>query len=252
MQLKEGSMSYRELSIWFGLKPDTLSKSRPETKQKKFKKLKNFCDFHLEGKKIIIDRVYIAEYAKAYDFIEEKFDDEWGLIIERETCQVGWQKATKVDTVSRVGKAMHYKYPEVKQVAESSAISYAGKVKREKYGRNYIRESGSQGSCHTVYLNEDWSGLLSEEQMKILKQCKQDAYLNIGEQLADIDEAVAMRDITVEEAKKQKGEINTVDNYNQYQELLLNRLGFIPKKMTQIEWENNFEDGKTSILATLQ
>lgn len=82
MQLKEGIMTYRELSIWFSLKPDTFTKSRPETKQKKLNKLKKFCDFHLEGKKIIIDRIYIPEYAKAYDVIEENFTKEWGLVID--------------------------------------------------------------------------------------------------------------------------------------------------------------------------
>lgn len=30
MQLKQGPISYRDLSLWFGLKPDTFAKSRPK------------------------------------------------------------------------------------------------------------------------------------------------------------------------------------------------------------------------------
>lgn len=135
---------------------------------------------------------------------------------------------------------MHQKYPEVKQVAESSAISYTGKVKREKVGRNCINEHGKEGSCHIVYLNEDHSGLLSEEQMQILKQCGQEAYVETSIQMRKIDEGYVMREITAEEARKLKGEIDTSESYATYQELLLEHLGFIPKKLIQIEWENNF------------
>lgn len=233
MQLKQGPISYRDLSLWFGLKPDTFAKSRPETKQKKLNKLKNFCDFHIDGKKIVIDRVYIPEYSKAYDIIEENFTKEWGLVI---TYAANWQKEAKIDSVTRVGKAMHRKYPEVKQVAESSALSYTGKVKREKVGRNCINEHGKEGSCRIVYLNEDHSGLLSKEQM----QCSQEAYADVGAQIRKIDEGYAMREITAEEAKKFKGEIDTSSSYETYQQLLLERLGFIPKKLTQIEWENDW------------
>ena len=37
MELKEGYMSLRDLSLWFGLKPDTFKNSRSETKEKRFK-----------------------------------------------------------------------------------------------------------------------------------------------------------------------------------------------------------------------
>lgn len=29
MELQEGKMSIKDLSVWFGLKPDTLGKARP-------------------------------------------------------------------------------------------------------------------------------------------------------------------------------------------------------------------------------
>lgn len=242
MELKEGSMTLKQLSVWFGLKPDTLRNSKPATKQKKFQKLSHFCDFHFEGKKLYIDRVYIAEYSKAYDVIEEHFENEWGLVVNPATHQANWQKEAHVDSITRVGKAMHRKYPEVKQVAESSAISYTGQVKREKVGRNCVNEIGSDGSCKTVYLNEDENGLLSDEQMTILRQCSEEAYTDVGDRIRKIDESCTMKDITLVEAKRLKGEIDTTENYARYQELLIERLGFIPRKLTQIEWQYNFEN----------
>lgn len=44
-------------------------------KEKKLQKLKLFCDYHLENRKIIIDRVYIPEYAKAFKVFEQHFQD---------------------------------------------------------------------------------------------------------------------------------------------------------------------------------
>lgn len=241
MELKEGLMTFRQLSTWFGLKPDAITKGTASARAKKFDKLKNFCDFHLEGKKLIIDRVIIPEYIKAYDCIEENFDNEWGLVIDRKTYQANWQKVAMVDTVTRVGKAIHQKYPEVQQIAESSAISYTGQIKRRKVGRNCVEEHGEEGFCYTVFLNEDGSNLLSNEQMEILRQCRKDAYSSINDQLAEIDEALAMRDISQEEAKHLKGEIDTTKNYIQYQNLLQERLGFIPKKRTKIVHGVNFD-----------
>ena len=36
-ELKEGKMTIKDLSIWFGLKPETLAKSRPESREKSLK-----------------------------------------------------------------------------------------------------------------------------------------------------------------------------------------------------------------------
>ena len=37
IELKEGYISLKELSLWFGLKPDTIGKSRESVKEKKMK-----------------------------------------------------------------------------------------------------------------------------------------------------------------------------------------------------------------------
>lgn len=56
MKLKQGY-----ISIWFGLRPDTITKGSLKAKQKKLEKLSLFCDYHLEGKRIHIDKVFIPE-----------------------------------------------------------------------------------------------------------------------------------------------------------------------------------------------
>lgn len=234
MELKEGPMTLKELSLWFGLKPDTLRNSKPEAKARKFKKLENFCRFHFEGKKLIIDQVYIAEYSKAYNIIEENFDKEWGLVIDPETRQANWQKTQRIDTCARVGKAIHYKYPEVKQVKESTAIAYVDAVKRENYGRTYKEEIGNKGYYQTVYFNKDRTALLSEEQMKIMKECRAEAYQEISEQRFKIDEARAAGEITLTQWKEALGEVDFNEAYGNYQELMNERLGFIPRLGTQL------------------
>lgn len=236
-------MTLKQLSVWFGLKPDTLRNSKPETKARKFDKLKNFCDFHFEGKKLIIDQVRIPEYAKAYDVIEENFDKEWGLVIDPATHQANWQKEAKVDTATRVGKAMYKKYAEVKQVKESTAISYVGAVKREGYGVSYKDEIKSKGFCQIVYLNEDESGLLSNDQVEIMKECRAEAYKDINEQRYKIDEARRIGEITKQEWQEALGEVEFDEAYDKYQELVFERLGFIPEKRTQLidktEWSES-------------
>lgn len=147
MILKEGHITLKELSVWFGLKPNTITNGSVAAKQKKLERLKLFCDYHFEGKKLIIDKVYVPEYSKAYDFIESKFKDEWGSVIDKETRRYNWQKEACVDTCTRVGKVMHDKYPEVQQVGETTAINYVGAVKR-----NSVNEHKDWGSCHTVYV----------------------------------------------------------------------------------------------------
>lgn len=54
MELKEGKMTLRELSQWFGLSPDSISKSKPNVKEKKFKLLKTFANYYCE---LVINRL---------------------------------------------------------------------------------------------------------------------------------------------------------------------------------------------------
>lgn len=53
IELQEGPIMLKDLSVWFGLRPETLAKSRPQAKEKKMKILSAFADWHYEGKKIM-------------------------------------------------------------------------------------------------------------------------------------------------------------------------------------------------------
>lgn len=234
MQLHEGYMSLKDLSIWFGLKPNTLRNSSFEAKQKKIEKLKNFCDFHFENNKLYIDTIYISEYSKAYDVIEKNYLKEWGLVIDPQTRQVNWQRDLKVDTCTRVGKVMWKKYPEARQVKESTAIAYVGSVRRADYGNSYQKLGGTKGYCQVVYVNEDDTGLLNEEEVKVVKECRQEAYKDVNERRNMLDEALAVGEISQQKWSKAIGDVDTKDAFGEYQELLLEKLGFIPIRRTQL------------------
>lgn len=234
MQLKEGPMSLRDLSVWFGLKPETISNSSKAAKEKKLQRLRLFCDYHMEGRRIYIDQVFIPEYTKAFDIFETNFDKEWGYIIDDKTHQLSWQYKTRVDTCSRVAEAIQYKHPEARQVKKSTASSYVCKVRTDLYGRIYKEESGKKGCCQIVYLNENEDGLLTDEQIEILNKCRAEAYKDVNEQRYKLDEARAMGEMTKKEWQKAIGEVNTEEAYNTFQALLYEKLGFIPTRRTQL------------------
>lgn len=234
MELKEGLITLRDLSVWFGLKPDTITKSTKTAREKKLQKLHLFCDYHMEGKKIYIDKVFIPEYTKALDVFEEKFCDEWGYIVDKSTHSMSWQYEAKVDTCARVAKAIRYKYPEARQVAENTAAKYTNKVKINLYGTSCYEKVGPKGYSKIVYLNENEDGLLSDEQMGILRQCREEAYADINEQRYKLDESWAIGEISRKEYKEAQGNIDTSKAYHKFEELMYERLGFIPTRRTQL------------------
>lgn len=234
MLLKGGYMTLKDLSAWFGLKPETISNGSKTAREKKLQKLTLFCDYHLDGKRIYIDKVFIPEYTKAFDVINNNFDKEWGYIVDKENHKLSWQYETRVDSCTRVAKAIQYKHPEAKQIKETTAISYTCQAKKERYGRTYKDEVGLKGYCQIVYLNQDKSGLLNDKQIEILNECRAEAYKDVNEQRYKIDEAKAIGEITKKEWQEAMGEVNTEEAYANFQDLLYEKLGFIPIRRTQL------------------
>ena len=115
MELKEGKMAIKDLSVWFGLKPETISKGQKSAREKKFEILKSYADYHFEGRSLIIDKVYYPTYTKAFEIIEEEVPKRWGIIKTKDNKLVN-EKFTKlrIDTCSRVGSEIYYNVPEVK------------------------------------------------------------------------------------------------------------------------------------------
>lgn len=104
MELKEGYITLRELSVWFGLKPDSISRSSSATRAKKFELLKTYAEYHFEGKKLYIDRVFYPEYTKAFEIIDKEMPKRWGKIKDKngQINEVLYKE--RIDTCARVGE----------------------------------------------------------------------------------------------------------------------------------------------------
>lgn len=240
MELQVGYMKIKDLSVWFGLEPETFSKSSKSAKEKKLKILEAFAEYHFEGRKLYIDKVLIPTYSKAYEIIEKEFENEWGNIKDKNQ-QTSWQKKSRVDSCRRVGKAIYSKNKEIaSQIKDSTCVSYANKVKIKNYGHNFIDDTGLKGSSQFVYVLPDESRMLNEEELAIVKQCKCEAYKDVGEQIVNIDEAYRNGEISLAEAKKYKSEMDTNESYINYLELLMERLGYIPELRTQLIAKQNW------------
>lgn len=241
MELQEGKMSIKDLSIWFGLKPDTLGKARPQTKQKKYELLKTFADYHFEGKSIIIDRVIIPEYNKALNIIEEEFPKRWGIIKGENGQIIETLKKKRLDTCARVGTDIWYDIPEVKsQIQLRTAKNYTNAVKVKRYGHNYLDDFGSHGYSKSVWMNKDCTRPLNDEENKIVSECAQLAYGPVSDKIAKIDDDMKKGNMTKEERDYLVGSLDTMDNYDYFVELVINKLGYMPDKRTQLIDTNDF------------
>lgn len=235
-ELKLGKMTMRELSTWFGLKPDSLSKSKEKTKEKKLKILEAYAQYHFEGKDLYIDKILFPTYSKAFKIIEKEFDNTWGKIVEPETHQINpILSKMKIDTCARVGATIWYKNKEVQgQIKIKTAQNYTNKVKVERYGRNYINELGSKGYCERIWMNRDETAPLEPENLKILEECASIAYSDKAKVFAKIDDDYKNGNLSLEEYKEAKGNVNTLDSYDLFVELVVERLGFMPVKRTRL------------------
>lgn len=90
-ELKEGKITLDELADWFGIAASTIRAKK--TKENKLKILKTFADYHLEKRSIVIDKVYIPVYTKAYTLIKEQVHK------------------SNLDTCSRVASVIYNNFP---------------------------------------------------------------------------------------------------------------------------------------------
>lgn len=237
VSLKVGKMTYRELSAWFGYKkPDGFSNSSAKSKAKKLETLKSFAIYHFEGKTLYIDKVICAYYSKAFEIIEEELPHFWGCVKKEYSDEVEEQlKKKRIDTCARVGTEIHKSIPQVKsQISVKSAKEYVNRIKRKKYGRNYVNEYGTDGYSQYVWMNREGTDELDEESMNILKGCLAEAYGSVNLTLAALDDDYRHGQVSQEEYEEAKGQISSLGAYDIFIELLDERLGFIPEKRTQL------------------
>lgn len=235
MELKEGYMSIKDLSVWFGLKPETLAKSRPSAKEKKFNTLKGYADYHFEGKKLYIDKVKFPIYSKAFEIIEEEMPKRWGVIKDKDLNINETLKKERIDTSARVGKEIWYQVSTVKNaISIETSQKYTNTVKVKKYGHNYLKDKGTCGYSEYVWMNEDGSAPLVGEQLIQLQECAKIAYGDTSLLIAAIDDEFVKGLISKEERDKAVGDIETSSSHNRFVELVIEKLGFYPEKRTRI------------------
>lgn len=224
MELKLGKMSRLELSQWFGVKPNTYDHS----KKKKLEELKIFADFEEVYGGVNIIKIKIPIYAKkgsrAYNIIKNAFSDAW--------------HKSGYDTAARVGTQIWRENLELQNmITETTAKSYAARVRTEFYGRVYKKEIGLLGWCKYAYVVENkWEEavLLNDEQNKQVTDLIRKIYTNEQEPL--VYEAYQEGSITEKDYEEfQKDWKNKAgERYNIFIKELSDLLGFYPTKVTKI------------------
>lgn len=229
-QLHLGKITWKELSLWFG-QSETYFTKHKESREKKLEILSNFADYHIEDKRVYIDKIYIPEYSKALKIIEEDFDKTWNNI-------------TRIDTCARVGDAIYKKRKEVSsQIQLSTAKKYTNKVKISKYGRNYKNDFGTQGSSEYVWVEQDGWTPLTEEHHKIFVECCNEAYKTTNTLIAELTDDFKKRNISREEYNQAVGDtVIEQDGYTKLIDLCQERLGFMPEKKTLLRDRSAAQD----------
>ena len=243
MELKEGYMTLKELSIWFGLKPDTIGKSKPSSKEKRLKLLKTYAEYHFEGKRLYIDRVIYPTYTKAFEIIDEEMPKRWGKIKDKngQINEVLYKE--RIDTCARVGEDIWRNIKEVHtQISLNTAKVYTNNSKVKHYGHNHLADRGDLGRSEYIWTNERGTAPLNEEELKILKECAATAYGNVDVLIAAIDDDYKNGILTKEERDAAVGAIETADSYDLFVNLVINRLGYYPKKRTQLIDEKDWAE----------
>lgn len=224
-QLHLGWVTLKELAEWFGIAESTMKKK--SCKEKRLQLLKSFADYHMEGKKVYIDKIHIDTYSKAYDVIKEKFPSTWSK--------------SGLDTAARVGSEIYYRNKSVSgQIQETTSQAYASKVKRELYGRNYLaNDRGSLGTSEYCWCKKTSKGyeFLTQEQYDIIKDAATEAYGSYNSEIAKLADALHNNEISTQEYAQGVGELtlqNKEDCFGRFMSIVTEKLGFYPDKATLI------------------
>lgn len=244
MSLKVGKMTMRELSEWFGYQtPDGFARANSKTKEKKLKILAKCARYHWEGKSLYIDEVYIPEFHKAYDKIEQEFPKEWGHIVDNNNQLNKVTKEQRIDTCARVGASIWAKNKDIQvQVKKPTAQDYTRRIKVLWYGHNYLDDHGLKGRSEYVWVDREGMPL-KECELEIIRECKRKAYGSISELMADIDDDYHRGFISKEERDSAFGQIETLNSYEVFIGLVVEKLGYYPGKYTKLIDEVYFEKG---------
>lgn len=192
MELHTGKYLNKDLAEWFGISQGSFNTK----KEKKLEELKDFADFHLEGKKVVIDKVLIPIYSKrgsdAYQKIKEKIDEVWS--------------ESGLDSCSRVGEEIFYDLVENDvdfNLKNTTVYNYTIRGRNELYGKPF-GEAGTLGSCiYTWCKKDEETGTylpLSSEEQKIKSELQTKYFGDTSEKQILVKGMIASGEITQEEA----------------------------------------------------
>lgn len=192
MELHTGKYLNKDLAEWFGISQGSFNTK----KEKKLEELKDFAEFHLEGKKVVIDRVLVPTYSKrgseTYQKIKEKIDEVWS--------------ETGLDSCSRVGEEIFYDLIENDKdfnLKNTTVYNYTIKGRNELYGKPF-GEAGTLGSCIYTWCKKDAeTGTylpLSAEEKKIKSELQTKYFGDASEKQILVKGMIASGEITQEEA----------------------------------------------------
>lgn len=222
MELKLGKMTQKELAEWFGITHNSF-RTNPKTKANKLELLKTYADYHIEGRSVVIDRIIIPEYSKAYHKIEELFESTWN--------------ANGIDSCARVGKQIYQTNKEVSsQIQLKTTQAYTGSIKRKWYGRNHMDEEGEKGISKYTWAKLEKGEVVpvSVEEAQIIKACSEEVYgKQLGERSAFLHTALKAGEISQEEFKDGMACVKD-ECYIEFIDLVEARLGFIPSRLSQL------------------
>lgn len=229
--LTVGTITSQELANWFGVSYSTFRKKRKE----RLKELELFADFEEFHGGVEIKEVRIPEYSKtgsnAYNIIKECFDNTW--------------HKSGYDTAARIGSQIWKSNPELqKLISERTAKAYVARVRKEKYGRAYVDEYGTEGLCYYAYVKTNgWEEaiLLTEEQSTAIDKIKREIYTN--EQEPYVYEAWNKKEISDEQYEQfwADWKNGAQERYFTFIDRVSNILGFCPDKVTKVEKVRSFE-----------
>lgn len=226
-------MVTRELAEWFGI---TL-KSYLNNRQEKLKELNNFADFDViyggVNIKWIYESIYFKKSSEAYQIIKNNFEQAW--------------HKSGLDTAARVGSQIWRENSRLqKLISENTAKQYTCRVRKEFYGLVHKENSsGTKGICKPRWVaNNGWEEvtLLTKEQEQQLKQIIKDIYSNEKEPL--LYAARRNNEISEEEYQEAINEWNSPvareNRYAAFKQALIDILGFLPDKVTELIKALNF------------
>ena len=182
-----GKKTNKEIAEWRNVTVSTFSKN----KERYFKELEKFANFHFEGKSVVIDEVLQEYYEKKNNYrkVFDKIDETWGK--------------NGLDTCINVAKKIHKELKEKDSdfnIQEETSLKYVRLGKIELFGK-CGKGSGLKGSSKYVtckIVNGNYEPF-TEEENKIRFEILKDCFGEINEKLLYFEDMIKDGEFTEEE-----------------------------------------------------